>query len=56
VAFAQTLLEKVSEISGKTANAVGTSLTGSEAERGSGTIAAAMREAVELLAKEWADK
>lgn len=53
VACAQTLLESVSEIAGTTADAAGTSLTGSEAERDLGTIATAMREAVELLAREW---
>jgi hypothetical protein len=52
VACAQTLLETVSEIAGKTADAAGTSQTESEAERDLGTIAAAMREAVELLAGE----
>jgi hypothetical protein len=48
------LLETVSEIAGTTADAAGTSPTGSEAERGLGTIAAAaMREAVDLLARGW---
>ena len=55
VACAQRLLEIVGEIAGTTADAAGTSPTGSEAERDLGTIAAAMREAVELLAREWPD-
>jgi hypothetical protein len=55
VACAQTLLESVSEIAGKRADAAGTSPTGSEAERDLGAIAATMREAVELLAREWPD-
>jgi len=38
---------------GKRADAAGTSPTGSEAERDLGTIAAAMQETVELLAREW---
>jgi hypothetical protein len=54
VACAQRLLETVSEIAAKIADAAGTSPIGSEAERDVGTIAAAaMREAVELLAVEW---
>jgi hypothetical protein len=56
VACAQTLLETVSEIADKPADAVGTSPTGSEAERDLGTITAAMREAMELLAREWRDE
>ena len=57
VACAQTLLETVSETAGKTADAAGTSPTGGEAERDLGTIiAAAMREAVELLAREWPEE
>jgi hypothetical protein len=43
VACAQTLLESVSEIAGTTADAAGTSPTGSEDERDLGTIAGAMR-------------
>ncbi|MDB5787479.1 hypothetical protein [Caballeronia mineralivorans] len=44
----------MSEIAGETADAAGISLTGGEAERGLGTIAAAaMRAEVELLAREW---
>jgi hypothetical protein len=50
---AQTLLKTVGEIAGKTAGAAGTSLTGRETEQDLGTIAAAMREAVELLTEEW---
>ncbi|WP_323049046.1 hypothetical protein [Caballeronia mineralivorans] len=46
----------MSEIAGKTAGVAGTSPTGSEAERDMGTIAAAMRAAVELLAGEWPDE
>ena len=53
MACAQILLESVSEIAGKTADAAGTSPTGSEAERDLGTIAAAMRAEVKLLAREW---
>jgi hypothetical protein len=54
VACAQTLLETVSEIAAKTADAAGTSPTLSEAGRDLGTMeAAAMRGAVELLAREW---
>jgi len=56
VACAQTLLESVSEIAGKTADAAGTSPTGGEAERDLGTIAAAMREVVELLARGWPEE
>lgn len=53
VACAQNLLETVSEIAAKRADAFGTPPTESEAERDLGTIAAAMRETVELLATEW---
>jgi hypothetical protein len=57
VACAQTLLETVGEIASKTAGVAGTSPTGGEAERDLGTIiAAAMREAVELLAREWQEE
>jgi replicative DNA helicase len=57
VACAQTLLGTVSEIAGTTADASGTSPTRSEVGRDLGTIiAAAMREAVELLAREWRDE
>jgi hypothetical protein len=53
VACAQTLLKTVSEIAGTTADVAGTSPTVSEAEGDLGAIAAAMREAVELLARGW---
>jgi hypothetical protein len=56
LACAQTLVETVSEIAGKTAGVAGTSPTGGEAERDLGAIAAAMREAVELLARGWPDE
>jgi hypothetical protein len=57
VACAQSVLETMSEIAGKTAGVAGTSPTGSEAERDLGTIrTAAMRAEVELLAREWPDE
>jgi hypothetical protein len=53
VACAQSVLETMREIAGTTAGVAGTSPTGSKAERDLGTIAAAMRGAVELLARGW---
>jgi len=50
VACAQTFLETVSEIAGKTAGVAGTLPTGSQAERDLGTIIAAAMRAAELLA------